>query len=132
MDSNSEGGGGDVSGSLCILCLKSSAEKTSVFGESGWQKIKEASATRKALLDNENASVIERVLSIANFASGTLVYHRSCYEKFTNKTKLDRLKKAKDSKPTEFPATETTRTLRSASVSYNKELCIICQVTTVL
>ena len=81
---------------LCIFCQTQNAKaKLNNSTEHGITTVKEAACARHKLRDSKNFDVINRVENALNSDTVIpLVWHRTCYAHFTDKSKIGRLHKA--------------------------------------
>jgi len=118
----------------CILCQTTDTrEKLSESTSSGSSALISAVNERKSFSDVKSADKIERILSTQHYEY--YHYHRTCYQNFTNKTNIERLKSKNsieipnDSNWLKLYVQNTSRTSRSnPDAKTDKMLCILCQV----
>lgn len=115
----------------CIVCQLDRKEKLSKATESGCTALITAATERKGFNDIKGADKIERIL--AHEKSEEYVYHRTCYQDFSNQTNIQRLRpkpfESKNPKRLKVGNEWASRVLRSnPGAKTNKNLCIICQV----
>ncbi len=82
---------------LCIICLyerKSDNPRESTVH--GREKIRDAASSRKKLRDTEYRETIVRLEHALGSDPESMIWHKSCYAQFTDKSKIDRLRKKRD------------------------------------
>ena len=120
---------------LCIFCQTQNAKaKLSNSTEHGITTVKEAACARHKLKDFINIDVINRVENALNSDTVIpLVWHRTCYAHFTDKSKIGRLHKTQTEHLSEEAscATEVAASnrcsLRKGAQPVDWNLCIFCQ-----
>lgn len=81
----------------CIICQESKKDILFTATQQGLRSLKESSEQRQKLRDIANTEAIDRIMiaTDTNNAEG-LYWHKSCYAKFTDKGKINRLRKSLD------------------------------------
>jgi len=106
--------------SLCIFCQTHQASvPLSQETDHGLAIVRNAADSRKKLRDTKNIDVIDRLENV--FGSDmpkTLVWHRKCYSQFTDKNKIERLRKPKPMHSKEVPSCSSNE----ASGSFRRSL----------
>ena len=114
-----------VSFGECIICQES--KKDALFGatKQDLRSLKESSEERRKLRDTINTDTIDGILSaIERKKAEELHWHKSCYAKYTDKGKINRLRTFLDStnaKPSP-PEISASLALRSKTSSTDWEL----------
>ena len=116
----------------CIFCQKDSGSGIlSKASDQGLATVKDAAITRRKLKDSKNIVLINCLQDV--FDSGethNIVWHKMCYAHFTDKSKLERLRKqsAEDRKQEEPCSSRGNQhSLRKNMKPVNWNLCIFCQ-----
>ncbi|KAK3926298.1 Variant surface glycoprotein ILTAT 1.24 [Frankliniella fusca] len=115
---------------ICVLCQNTTDETLTTSSETSLKSLICAAEKRKELHDEKNAHKIERILAapVTPQEEVRLLYHRTCYQDFTNKSKVDRLVKQNKATNSREDAPTPVRILRSdPSARTDKNLCIFCQ-----
>ena len=117
----------------CIICQSDKSGDLRAATEHSLAIIKDITDVRKKLRDIKYRDVIERLDEIIQSdTSVQMFWHRGCYAQYTDKGKLERLRK-KMSPEDPFPScshqTESQKliTRRSGFERMNWQLCMFCQ-----
>lgn len=125
-----------VNRNLCLICQKrkSQAEDLSIFGDAGKTKLLFCAQERQKARDEVFSPVIVRIMEVFNgndFGDVNYMYHRTCYAVFTNKTKIEAVKKKMNTSQSVVCGEKSTSTAnlltRSRVSTTNWEKCVICQ-----
>ena len=117
--------------SECIICQGS--KKDILFSatctEQGLRSLKESSDERRKLRDTASTEKIDRILNATDSnQAGELHWHKSCYAQFTDKSKINRLRKSlESSSKLSPPALTANSALRSRTSPTDWKLCMFCQ-----
>ena len=124
--------------SLCIFCQTIKAKvPVSSSTEHGLNTVTAAASSRRKLKDLKNQDVIDRLdNTLASATNVVLVWHKSCYAHFTDKSKIERLQRSNIEQSKEeagssgFPVAVGNRfLLRKKEHPVNSGECIVCQIT---
>ena len=124
--------GQDAKSKQCLFC--GSKGDLRCPSEEGKNRIVDAARERQRLNDTASSSIIKKILpeNGQDIATGTFKYHHKCYSNFTDKRKIERIRKKHES-TTGFNEGETStgksrpsrRSSREHAIDWN--LCMFCQ-----
>ncbi len=125
--------------SQCIFC-QAHKPKTNLSEatEHGLTTVRHAACSRKKLRDSKHIDVIDRLeVALGSATPVSLVWHKMCYAGFTDKGKIERLRKTQTDVSTQGAGCSTSvpggtcerRSLRKGAQRVNWSLCIFCQTT---
>ena len=125
-----------VSLNLCIVCQESKNDKVPAATERGLKTLSDVTHERQKLRHVKYKDAVDRLSeALKHDSKSQLVWHKSCYAMYTNRTRLDKLKAASlaESSPSCSSASriETQSSShcrrRSSSKPINWALCMFCQ-----
>ena len=120
---------------LCIFCQTYKSRASLVPSSSkGLKKIENSTSSRRKIRDPNKIDMVDRVYNGLQGNSNKLVWHRKCYQDYTNRNKIARLDQNLKKKSSKDTISKTKKVVNSKVLRHSTKptewgSCIFCQRT---